>query len=171
MLDIRMPGDGLRAAEVIKSKQPSVLVVMLTVSADDADLFRALAVGASGYWLKGQNPAMISQLLRRAMEGETVLTGTLIKRLVNDWNKQNLYRKGRERLPNGGRLTPREFEVVELLNEGFSTGEISKKMFVAEVTVRTHIAKIVKKLSAEDRGSALELLRRWQQEDRLDPTP
>jgi DNA-binding NarL/FixJ family response regulator len=144
---------------------------MLTVSADDADLFGALAAGASGYWLKGQNPAMIPQLLRRAMEGETVLTGTLIKRLVDDWSKQTLYRKGRERLPTGDRLTLREYEVVELLNEGFSTSEIAKKLFVAQVTVRTHIAKIVKKLSAEDRGGALESLRRWQAEDWSDPAP
>jgi DNA-binding NarL/FixJ family response regulator len=161
MLDIRMPGNGLYAAEMIRIKQPTILVVMLTVSADDADLFSALAVGASGYWLKGQSPATIPHLLRRAMAGETVLTGVLIKRLVNDWNTQNLYRRSRERLSSGAHLTQRECEVVELLIDGLNTGEIGKKLFISEVTVRTHIANIVKKLKAEDREGAIQSLRRW----------
>jgi DNA-binding NarL/FixJ family response regulator len=161
MLDIRMPGNGLYAAEIIRTKQPAILVVILTVSTDDADLFSALAVGASGYWLKGQSPATIPHLLRRAMAGETVLTGVLIKRLVNDWNTQSLYRRSRERLSSGARMTQRECEVIELLIDGLNTGEIGKRLFISEVTVRTHIANIVKKLKVEDREGAIQSLRRW----------
>jgi two-component system NarL family response regulator len=156
-----MPGNGLYAAEIIKIKQPAILVIILTVSADDADLFSALAVGASGYWLKGQSPATIPHLLRRAMAGETVLTGVLIKRLVNDWNTQNLYRRSRERLSSGARMTQRECEVIELLIDGLNTGEIGNRLFISEVTVRTHIANIVKKLKVEDREGAIQSLRRW----------
>jgi two-component system, NarL family, nitrate/nitrite response regulator NarL len=161
LLDIRMPGNGLYAAEIIRTKQPSILVVMLTVSTDDADLFSALAVGASGYWLKGQSPATIPHLLRRVMAGETVLTGVLIKRLVKDWSTQSLYRQSRERLSGGARLTQRECEVVDLLIDGLNTGEIGKRLFVSEVTVRTHIANVVKKLKVEDRDAAVQSLRRW----------
>ena len=161
MLDIRMPGNGLYAAEIIRVKQPTILVVILTVSADDADLFSALAVGASGYWLKGQSPATIPHLLRRAMAGETVLTGVLIKRLVNDWSAQNIYRRSRERLASGAHLTQRECEVIELLIDGLNTGEIGKRLFISEVTVRTHIANIVKKMKVDGREGAIQSLRKW----------
>jgi ATP/maltotriose-dependent transcriptional regulator MalT len=95
------------------------------------------------------------------MAGETVLTGVLIKRLVKDWNSQNLYRRSRERLSSGARMTQRECEVVELLIDGLNTGEIGKRLFISEVTVRTHIANIVKKLKVEDREGAIQSLRRW----------
>ena len=54
ILDVRMPGNGVRAAEIIKTERPSVEVLMLTISDEDVDLFASLAAGASGYWLKGK---------------------------------------------------------------------------------------------------------------------
>lgn len=159
LLDVRMPGGGIRAAEVIGSEHPRVSIVMLTVSAEDDDLLAALSVGASGYLLKGQDPAKIPKVLRMVLSGEAALPATLVKRLAAEYRARDPRPGMRGRLPGSARLTPREWEVLELLNEGLGTAEIGRRLFVADVTVRTHLAAIVRKLHAKDRAGVLRLVR------------
>lgn len=158
ILDVRMPGNGVRAAEVIKAECPMVEVMMLTISDDDADLFAALAAGASGYWLKGQDLNLIPRLVRRVLAGDTVLSSSLVKPVVSEWRGSR--RRGGlldERFP-GVRFSARELEVIELLVDGCTTAEIGERLFIAEVTVRTHIAAVVKKVRVRDRGELVSLL-------------
>ena len=159
LLDIRMPGGGLHAAEVIASGQPEVSVVMLTVSADEDDFFAALSVGASGYLLKGQDPAEIPRSLTRVLSGEAAIDGILAKRLVQEFRTHGTERRARHRLPNGARLTPKEREVLTLLMDGRETREIAEQLFVADVTVRTHLSNIYRKLDAKDRSEVMALVR------------
>jgi len=159
LLDVRMPGSGIRAAEVIGTEQPGTSVVMLTVSAEDGDLFSALSAGASGYLLKGQDPTRFPELLRKVLSGEAALSGTLVKRLVQEYRVRDVRQRFRARLPRGARLTPKEWEVLELLNDGLGTADIARRLFVAEVTVRTHLAAIIRKLNVKDRAAALRLVR------------
>ena len=159
LLDVRMPGGGIHAAEVIAAHQPEISIVMLTVSADDHDLFSALAAGASGYLLKGQDPRAIPEALRTVLSGEAVLPRRLVKRLVEEHGTREMQRRIRDRLPGGTRLTRREWEVLELLNEGLGTTEIAGRLYVADVTVRTHITAIIRKLQVENRDGALRLFR------------
>ena len=159
LLDVRMPGGGIRAAEVIRTKQPEVFIVMLTISATDEDLFSAISAGASGYLLKGQEPAAIPSALRRVLSGEAALPGALVKRLVQEYRARDQDQRIRARLPRDARLTSKEWEVLELLNEGFGTAEISRRLFVAEVTVRSHVAALVRKLHLKDRVGLLRLLK------------
>ena len=132
---------------------------MLTVSADDHDLFSALAAGASGYLLKGQDPRTVPEALRTVLSGEAVLPRRLVKRLVQEYGTREMHRRIRDRLPGGTRLTRREWEVLELLNEGLGTAEIAGRLYVADVTVRTHITAIIRKLHVENRDGALRLFR------------
>jgi DNA-binding NarL/FixJ family response regulator len=173
LLDVRMPGGGLYAAEVIASGQPDVSVVMLTVSADEDDFFSALSVGASGYLLKGQDPAEIPKALARVLSGEAAVDGMLAKRLVQEFRSQDPGRKRRSRLPNGAKLTPKEWEVLELLNEGSTTKEIAAHLQVEDVTVRTHLSNIYRKLNATSRSDALGMVRSHRQgletEDQTSP--
>jgi DNA-binding NarL/FixJ family response regulator len=159
LLDVRMPGGGVHAAEVIATRQPKISIVMLTVSADDHDLFSALAAGASGYLLKGQDPRAVPEALRTVLSGEAVLPRRLVKRLVQEYGTREMHRRIRDRLPGGARLTRREWEVLELLNDGLGTSEIASRLYVADVTVRTHITAIIRKLQVENRDGALRLLR------------
>ncbi len=159
LLDVRMPGGGVHAAEVISAHQPEVSIVMLTVSADDEDLFSALAAGASGYLLKGQDPSSIPEALRTVQSGEAVLPGRLVRQLVQEYWTREMHRRFHDRLPGGSRLTPKEWEVLELMNEGFGTSEIASRLYVADVTVRTHIASIIRKLRVKNRAGALRLFR------------
>ncbi len=159
LLDVRMPGGGIHAADVIGTEQPDLPIVMLTISDDDSDLFSALAAGASGYLLKGQDPATIPEALSMVLSGEAALSRPLVKRLVQEYRDRDARQRMRARLPRGARLTPKEWEVLELLNDGLGTAEIARELFVADVTVRSHLAAIIRKLQAKDRAGVLRMVR------------
>lgn len=159
LIDVRMPGNGIAAVARVAAAVPETVIVMLTVSRNDADLFDALQAGASGYLLKDTELASLPGLLRRALEGEALLSGALASRLVLEFRergrrKRVLVRHGREM-----ELTRREWQVLELLAEHLTTAEIAQRLFVEEVTVRTHIASILKKLQVPSREAALRLLK------------
>jgi DNA-binding NarL/FixJ family response regulator len=158
LLDIRMPGSGIAAAEAISAKLPDTAIVMLTVSHDETDFFDALRAGAAGYLLKDTDPQRLPALLRAVLAGEGVLSPSLVARLIEEFRE----RGRRRRLPLAGsrgiELTSREWEVLDLLRQGLTTAEIARRLFIADVTVRTHVAAILRKLRVPDRRSALRLL-------------
>jgi DNA-binding NarL/FixJ family response regulator len=160
LLDINMPGDGIRAAEVIAREFPDTAVVMLTVSRMDSDLFDALRVGASGYLLKDIDPARLPLALMGVLDGEAALPRRLVSLLIEEFRE----RKRRRRIPLVGRrsveLTDREWEVLELMRESASTEEIAARLFISPVTVRTHVSAILRKLHVPNREAAVELLER-----------
>lgn len=158
LLDIHMPGSGIAACAEITARLPDVAVVMLTVSRNDEDLFDALRVGASGYLLKGGDPAELPRALEAVLLGEPVLGTGLLGKVIEEFRE----RGQRRRLSLGGgrtvQLTSREWETLELLRQGMSTREIAQRLFIAPVTVRTHIAAILKKLQVRSRQEAVRLL-------------
>jgi DNA-binding NarL/FixJ family response regulator len=160
LLDIHMPGDGIRAAETIAHELPDTAVVMLTVSRSDSDLFDALRVGACGYLLKDIDPARLPLALYGVLEGEAALPRRLVALLIEEFRE----RRRRRRIPLGGRrsveLTDREWEVLELMSEGLSTDEIAARLFISPVTVRTHVSAILRKLHVSTREAAVALLER-----------
>ncbi len=158
ILDVRMPGGGLNAAQVIADQHPDVKILMLTVSDDDADLFAALSARVSGYWLKGEDPLLLPRIVRRIVAGEMIVAGVLLKSIVKDWGVRDLRKRLQEHLPREIHLTQKEYEVIELMNEGFSTAEIGKRLFIADVTVRTHIAHVIRKLKVKNREQMLHVL-------------
>lgn len=160
LLDIHMPGDGIRAAAEIAAHVPHTSVVMLTVSSAEADLFAALKAGASGYLLKDTDPLRLPFALRGVLDGEAALPRALVARVVEEFR----IRSGGSwnRVPVLGhrpaRLTNREWEVLEGLGEGLSTSEISDRLFISTVTVRSHVSSILRKLRVPNRASAVRVL-------------
>ena len=154
LLDVHMPGSGIAAARTLSVELPSSAVVMLTVSRDDDDLFEALRAGARGYLLKDIDPDRLPHALRGVLDGEAALPRNLVARLVNEF-------RGRERgtaRPDAA-LTSREWQVMDGLGRGLSTNEIATELFVAPVTVRTHVSAVLKKLGADSREAAVRMLR------------
>ena len=156
LLDVHMPGEGIRAAMAITQALPDCAVVMLTVSRNDSDLFHSLRAGAAGYLLKDTNPGRLPDALRGVIAGEAAVPRPLVARLIHEFRD-----RGTRRLPLiGGRgveLTSREWEVLDLMGDGLTTAQIAERLFVSPVTVRRHISSIVEKLGAPDRASAIRL--------------
>jgi DNA-binding NarL/FixJ family response regulator len=160
VLDLGMPGDGIRAVAAIAAALPDVAVLVLTVSDSSDDLFDALTAGAAGYLLKDMDPGRLPEAVRAAAAGEGTLAGVLTARLIEEFR----HRGGRSVLPTADgrsvRLSEREWEVLELLGAGASTADIARRLFLSQVTVRRHVSNILHKLGLPDRDAARRLLAR-----------
>jgi NarL family two-component system response regulator LiaR len=157
LLEIELPGDGLAAVGRIVKASPNTLIVVLSRSKRPDDVVTALTRGAAGYLLKGINGERLAHTLRGAYDGEPPLSRSLVPHLVEE------IRRGSERrllLPEGAvTLTPREWEVGELLRERHSTAEIADRLGVSPVTVRRHVSLLLQKLGTKSREAAVDMLR------------
>ena len=157
LLDIHMPGNGIAAAWEIVARCPSTKVVMLTVSADDHDLFAALRAGASGYLLKDIDPGRLPKALADVLEGEAAMPRLLVRRVLDEFRDRSSRRRHPVGRLGGEELTGREWEILELLRQGLSTRAIADRLVLSPVTVRSHVSAILRKLRVPDRESALRL--------------
>jgi DNA-binding NarL/FixJ family response regulator len=153
LLEIDVPRGGARATSEILVVRPNTVVVIYTDLLADEYLFDALRAGASGYLSKTDDVHSLAASLRGVLAGEAALSRRLMRRVLEDYSDHPA-RGEVER----DRLTSREWDVVELLRHGLTTSEIAERLFVAPVTVRTHIASIRRKLDAPDRPAVLERL-------------
>lgn len=157
-VEVTLPGGGIQVLERLSSEIPDVPLVVLTNSRSDEDLFDALRAGASGYLLKDMNLERLPMVLRSVIDGEAALPRALTTRLTEEFRA----RGRRKRLSLPGRrdvhLTSREWDVLEFMQQGLTTKEIADRLFVAPVTVRTHVSAILKKLSVDDRAAVIRLL-------------
>jgi len=157
LLDINMPGSGIAAAWEITSRLPDTRVVMLTVSREDDDLFDALRAGAAGYLLKDTDPARLPLALLDVVKGDAAIPRDLVARLVGEFRDRGPRRRALLGNDVNGHLTSREWEVLELLRDGLTTGDIAEKLYISQATARSHIAAILKKLRVPDRRAAIKL--------------
>jgi DNA-binding NarL/FixJ family response regulator len=157
LIDVRMPGNGIAATAGITATVPATRVVILTVSRHDNDLFRAIQAGAVGYLLKDEGLREIAPALRRVLQGEALITGELMTYVLAEFRRRGRRRLGRQRPDK--RLTAREWEVLECLAEGLTTAEISQRLEIREVTVRTHVSTMLKKYHVSSRRAAVRLYR------------
>jgi DNA-binding NarL/FixJ family response regulator len=159
LLDVHMPGGGTAAASMITSHLPGTVVLMLTVSHEDEDLFESLRQGAQGYLLKEMNPAKLPVAVRAALRGEVALPRALMGPLVEEFRSGRPGRLKRRQPSGRPELTKREWDVLELLTEGAGTAEIARRLFLSHVTVRRHISNILNKLGVSSREEAVRLIR------------
>jgi two-component system response regulator NreC len=149
LMDLAMPGiSGLEAAREIKRRWRQVQVLALTVHRSDDYFFRMLEAGASGYVLKGADPADLLTAVRAAHRGYVFLYPSMAKKLVSDYLQR--VGAGEERASYDG-LTDREREVLLLVAEGHSTAEIAQALYVSPHTVQSHRRAIMEKLNLHDR--------------------
>jgi DNA-binding NarL/FixJ family response regulator len=164
LLDLEMPGDGLRAVAGITGRLPGVRVVMLTVSHSADDLFDALRAGADGYLLKDMDPAELPVAVRAAVAGEAALPGSLTARLIEEFR----HRGSRRTLTVGERtveLTPREWDVLELVSDGLATADMARRLGVSEVTIRRHMSGLMHKLDVASRAELRRLVAEHRRRD------
>jgi DNA-binding NarL/FixJ family response regulator len=159
LLDVHMPGGGPSAASKITSNLPGTMVVMLTVSRDNADVLESLRRGAVGYLLKDMNPASLPVAVRAALGGEGVLPRALSAGLIEELRHRPEPRRVTGQSRERPALTAREWEILELLAEGDGTAEIARRLFLSQVTVRRHVSSILGKLGVSSREEAVRLVR------------
>ena len=154
LLDNDMPAGVVRILEAA----PATVVIALTFSEEDEGLLDALEAGASGCMLKDVDVSLLPDLVRRALDGEALLSPRLTARLVDEFRQRGRRRRIVEQGMPGTELTRREWQVLDLLIRNLTTAEIAEQLFIAPVTVRTHVASILRKLQAPNRQAALRLL-------------
>lgn len=158
VIDVRLPGGGLRALARISTELPDTAVVMIGDEIGDDDLFEALRLGAGGFLYKSMSPERLSHALRRVLRGGAVIPRSLVGRLTNEFRACGSRRYIELRDRRGVELTSREWEILDLLRRELSTREIAERLMISPVTVRRHIGSVLKKLRVDSRAAALELL-------------
>lgn len=160
LLDVRMPGGGVAAAWEIAARLPTTKIVMLTVSDEDGDLFRALRAGAVSYLLKDVDFETLPQALREVAEGKAAIPPALVARMVMQFHSSDpRFRTTEVGTELGPRLTSREWDVLAGLAEGLSTRDIARRLQLKPSGVRAHISAIVQKLGVADRNEAIAFFR------------
>jgi DNA-binding NarL/FixJ family response regulator len=142
------------AAELM-ARVPCVAVVLLTDQVSETEFLDAMRVGVAGYVDKGISPEALSNVVRAVAKGEPAVPRSLVVALINDYR----HRPPRPHLDVPADLTGREWEVLDFMGDGLSTGQIAGRLLISEVTVRRHISSVLKKLSVPTRTDAIKLVR------------
>ena len=150
LLDLRLPGmGGLDSMRYFRECAPKAKIIILTQSDQEADVLRAILLGASGYLLKSARVREIVDGIRLVHNGGATLDGSVAKFLL-----QNIQsRMPKENLDIG--LSDRELEILKLLSEGLVKKQIAENLKIGYATVDTHVGHIYEKLHVNNAPSAV----------------
>jgi DNA-binding NarL/FixJ family response regulator len=152
LVDVRMPVmDGIEATRVIAARHRARVLILTTFDLDEY-VYEAIRAGASGFLLKDVTGERLVEAVRMVGEGSMLLGPGVTRRLVEDFG----VRRDPVGDPLAGKgLTPREREVLVMLGRGSSNAEIAAEMVVANETVKSHVAEVLRKLGLRDRVQAV----------------
>ncbi len=146
LMDIGLPGiSGIQGIKKIKKLKPETDVIVVTVHADDENIFEALCAGAGGYLVKNVSPQRLLDSLEEIYRGGAPMSTDIARKVIHSFH-QNIHSP----------LSPRETEVLQLLAKGKSYTMIAGDLFIDKETVRTHIKNIYQKLNVNSKASAIE---------------
>jgi len=151
VMDLRMPGlDGIEATRRVTEADPHVAVLLLTYTDEDEPVIAALQRGARGYVLKDAGQEAIVRAIRDVANGEMIVGASIAKRVAAALG-------ARPAAPTRAfpELSPREYEVLELVAQGLNNKMIARQLGVGEKRVRNCVSEIYSKLRVEDRGQAI----------------
>lgn len=156
VMDIQMPRcNGLEATRAIKSEMPEVKIVMLTISEEEEDLIEAIKSGASGYLLKSLDADDFFRLMADLVRDELLLTPHMASRLLAAFSqgKSALAEEIVHQADND--LTPRQWQILELVSNGMQYKEVAAALHVSEQTIKYHMGKILERLHLKTRREAI----------------
>jgi len=152
LLDINMPGSGLKAAETISAAFPVVKIIILTGSDDKDVVVAALKAGAHAYVLKGVAARELNNILHTVYAGEGYVSPSLAAHLLSEIT--STHRKPYSEKDGFDDLTERERQILELIAVGTSNKEIGQKLFLTEKTIKHYVTNILQKLHVRNRVQA-----------------
>jgi DNA-binding NarL/FixJ family response regulator len=154
LMDIRMPvKDGLTATEELAAQPNPPKIVILTTFGEESYVYRALRSGAVGFLLKDTPPEELVTAVRRAADGLAVLDPAITQAVIAHFTDPaaQVRTEAQDRLAV---LTSRERDVLTCLGEGMSNAEIGVKLGLSETTVKSHVSRVMEKLSCANRTQA-----------------
>ena len=144
LLDLHMPGlDGQTTLLRLRADETRTKVIVLTASDDPQQHVRAIGYGASAIVLKQMATLELTESIRRVHRGEVWLDGGTTAALMNSVRK--------DAQSTGPTLTDRQKEVVALVAQGRTNGQIAEALFLSEQTVKNHLYQITEKLGLSGR--------------------
>jgi DNA-binding NarL/FixJ family response regulator len=153
LMDIRMPVlDGIEATRLITADAllSNTRVIVLTTFDLDEYVFGALRAGASGFLLKGVEPAQLVEAVRIVADGEALLEPGATRRLIEAYTGgASGTDTDTAALPDD--LTAREIEILALIASGSTNAEIAERLVISPLTVKSHVSRILTKMDARDR--------------------
>jgi DNA-binding NarL/FixJ family response regulator len=145
LMDLNLPTvRGVEAIRRIVEESPHVKVLVLSASAEEADVLEAVKVGASGYLLKSATSAELADAVARVRAGEPVFSPSLAALVLGEFRRMSAA------AAEPG-LTARETEVLKLVAKGYAYREIADKLFISTKTVQNHVQNILTKLQLAGR--------------------
>lgn len=155
IMDINMPGlDGIKATKLIREKNPSIQVVILSMYGDAEYVRRALKAGARAYLLKESAGTEVVDAVNAVAAGERYLSRKVTDTVTND------YLSDKPRPENSGRLamlTPRERQIMELVIDDKTSGEIARLLGLSPKTVETYRGRMMSKLGVRSVAALMKL--------------
>ncbi len=149
LMDIGLPGmSGIEGVKVVKSRFPTVDVLMHTVYDDDDKIFQSICAGASGYVLKNAESAELIRAIKEIRIGAP-MSASIARRLLS-------MVRDKEAPPSTQmNLTPRELDILQWLVEGYSYKRIAEKLYISPLTVQSHIKRVYEKLQVHSKSAAV----------------
>ena len=159
LMGAELPGNCMGAIRRIARDVPSTRVVVHTGEPSGEELLQAILAGAAGYLGRDTRSERLPEILRAVLAGEVAFPRRYSHHLVEALKHRDA-RRSRLAAQTDASLTNREWEVLELLADEASTGEIARRLGISVVTARRHISSLMTKLAVRDRASAVDLVRR-----------
>ena len=149
VLDLSMPGAiGLGLLKEIRTRFPSMPILVLSISPEEQFAIRALRAGASGYVTKRSAPAMLVDAVRRVFAGGVYVSVAVSRQLAAQALRPAV-RAGSKH----SRLSDRELEILQLLVSGLSSTKIAAHLHISVKTVSTHRARLLAKLGLDSNAA------------------
>lgn len=161
LMDIQMGNcDGITAIKLIKAELPEIKIVILSMSNDDQDLFRAIENGASGYLLKEMDSERFLAELEKIDEGEIPMASGMTAKVFEHYRKIN--QKQKKEKPeqfddksNIGDLTGRQQQIISLISSSKTYREVGQILGIAESTVKSHMKNICINLDLNNKAEVI----------------
>ncbi|MDI3535251.1 MAG: two-component system, NarL family, response regulator DegU [Thermosediminibacterales bacterium] len=154
LMDINMPKlNGVEATRIFKQEGLRAGVVILTIHEDPEYLFEAVKAGALGFVLKDVEPEGLIKAVRAVYQGESYIQPSMTKELLSEFCRLS-EKKADKQEKTKNALTDRQLEVLKLIAQGLTNGEIADKLAISEKTVKNHVSSILRKLDVLDRTQA-----------------